>query len=461
MSNNGRTPFLKHIFTSESESTESRKRKLTSKGCFPLKADFKVGRSRHDNENSLLFNAKNFFTDENRKILSRSHAVFKSIEGAWTLTDLGSINGTFINDSKIRKNSPLILKHGDMIRFGPLFIDDKYNELVFQFVNSHSFASKKKRVSSLLKLIEDELSSCSDKERERLAPLQQSAMANTLVLDGSSLPKSGLEPEYIKKELSCSICCELFLFSHTLTCGHSFCKNCIDKWLRNSLSCPLCREIIVDVPIPSKTLDEVVELVVKQSVNILAAKEKNGHVGSVISEASNNIILNAPSLSLNKKISNISGYSSSKSGFTDSTEGSVVLHKSYRKRKSDFERELKRTNSLRDQLVTLLGRASTMGYSLVDVSKPWSDREQTRFLQGLKSYTGPSRWAYCDSVSLNLNFIGKATIADLSTICQNLRIVPISGRYVVDKEVDVNYTEWIEKDTANCRARLKIFMSYR
>ena len=54
----------------------------------------------------------------------------------------------------------------------------------------------------------------------------------------------------VKKELECSVCQELFSEVNEpkiLKCLHTFCKNCLEAWLRwqreGQLSCPTCRQI--------------------------------------------------------------------------------------------------------------------------------------------------------------------------------------------------------------------------
>lgn len=56
--------------------------------------------------------------------VSRRHAGLTFADNAWTLSDLGSFVGTYINDQKIEQ--PTILHHGDRIRFGDIamyFVD--------------------------------------------------------------------------------------------------------------------------------------------------------------------------------------------------------------------------------------------------------------------------------------------------------------------------------------------------
>jgi uncharacterized protein YjbI with pentapeptide repeats len=51
--------------------------------------------------------------------------------------------------------------------------------------------------------------------------------------------------DIIENQTTCPICRENFNKNHTvsvLPCGHIFCQNCIDLWLNQFSSCPLCRE---------------------------------------------------------------------------------------------------------------------------------------------------------------------------------------------------------------------------
>jgi pSer/pThr/pTyr-binding forkhead associated (FHA) protein len=60
-------------------------------------------------------------TLESDKLVSRSHAEIAPSEGQWTLSDLGSRNGTFVNGRRIRFHP---LRDGDVIAIGT-------HELVF------------------------------------------------------------------------------------------------------------------------------------------------------------------------------------------------------------------------------------------------------------------------------------------------------------------------------------------
>jgi pSer/pThr/pTyr-binding forkhead associated (FHA) protein len=50
--------------------------------------------------------------------ISRRHCAITRVDGAWVASDLGSRNGTYINDKKIDRPTPLAV--GDALRVGPL-----------------------------------------------------------------------------------------------------------------------------------------------------------------------------------------------------------------------------------------------------------------------------------------------------------------------------------------------------
>jgi hypothetical protein len=54
------------------------------------------------------------------KGVSRLHAIISQSGHTLMLTDLGSTNGTFLNEQRLMPNQPRILRDGDMIRLGHL-----------------------------------------------------------------------------------------------------------------------------------------------------------------------------------------------------------------------------------------------------------------------------------------------------------------------------------------------------
>jgi hypothetical protein len=58
--------------------------------------------------------------------VSRQHAVLRASAGQWALSDLGSTNGTFINDAPLAPNSTVALADRTRIRLGNLVIFFRY-----------------------------------------------------------------------------------------------------------------------------------------------------------------------------------------------------------------------------------------------------------------------------------------------------------------------------------------------
>jgi phosphoserine phosphatase RsbU/P len=56
--------------------------------------------------------------DDPRSSLSRSHIRAESLNGSWTISDLGSRNGTTLNGSKLIPDLPTPIQSGDTVQFG-------------------------------------------------------------------------------------------------------------------------------------------------------------------------------------------------------------------------------------------------------------------------------------------------------------------------------------------------------
>jgi pSer/pThr/pTyr-binding forkhead associated (FHA) protein len=54
------------------------------------------------------------------KGVSRKHAVIHHSGSEYTVEDMGSTNGTFLNKKKVQPHAPETIKPGDEIRFGKL-----------------------------------------------------------------------------------------------------------------------------------------------------------------------------------------------------------------------------------------------------------------------------------------------------------------------------------------------------
>ena len=59
------------------------------------------------------------------KGVSRKHAVIHHTGGDYTVEDLGSTNGTYINKKRIQPHAPEPIRSGDEVRFGKLALSVK------------------------------------------------------------------------------------------------------------------------------------------------------------------------------------------------------------------------------------------------------------------------------------------------------------------------------------------------
>ena len=63
-------------------------------------------------------------------------------------------------------------------------------------------------------------------------------------------------------EAKCSICFELMVAPHALSCGHSFCGGCITAWMRKNPCCPVCRARTA-APAYERVLDDMLTAIVE------------------------------------------------------------------------------------------------------------------------------------------------------------------------------------------------------
>jgi uncharacterized Zn finger protein (UPF0148 family) len=54
--------------------------------------------------------------------VSRRHAIISSTPGGWTIEDLGSANGTFVNGRRLDAGKPAAVGHSDELKFGTLVL---------------------------------------------------------------------------------------------------------------------------------------------------------------------------------------------------------------------------------------------------------------------------------------------------------------------------------------------------
>lgn len=207
----------------------------------------------------------------------------------------------------------------------------------------------------------------------------------------------------LRAECTCPICHDGFVQASTLRCGHSFCKVCIDLWLCEQHSCPVCRVQVEKVPVRALCLDNTAEI----------------------------------------------AFGTGNSG--DDKTG-------WSQRKQDFSELQSKDEAAKAELDGCLTFAREQGRHFLNIRKVWNAREQHRFRMGIKQHKGLSRVAYCKSVGLTPEFLACATLKCMTLAARNMCVrngcIPVSSKSAVDIDGDALM------NCAGMRDRLMIFMQY-
>lgn len=76
-----------------------------------------------------------------------------------------------------------------------------------------------------------------------------------------TLPKDLLDPN----DFECALCMRLFYQPVTTPCGHTFCKNCLERCLDHNPQCPLCKESLKEyLAFRKYTITQVLDNIIKQ-----------------------------------------------------------------------------------------------------------------------------------------------------------------------------------------------------
>ncbi|XP_075947346.1 LON peptidase N-terminal domain and RING finger protein 1 [Anarhichas minor] len=90
-----------------------------------------------------------------------------------------------------------------------------------------------------------------------------------------SVPEDLLDPS----DLECSLCMRLFYEPVTTPCGHTFCKNCLERCLDHTPQCPLCKESLKEyLACRSYMVATVLDMLIKQYLSPAYAERTKAHL---------------------------------------------------------------------------------------------------------------------------------------------------------------------------------------
>jgi len=80
--------------------------------------------------------------------------------------------------------------------------------------------------------------------------------------------------------MSCPICWEdINNNSFTTICDHQFHKNCLERWLFNHQTCPMCREILYIKPVDKNIIDDEIlfdphiQAIIESEINVTISSD--------------------------------------------------------------------------------------------------------------------------------------------------------------------------------------------
>ncbi|XP_037328705.1 LON peptidase N-terminal domain and ring finger 1, like isoform X1 [Pungitius pungitius] len=90
-----------------------------------------------------------------------------------------------------------------------------------------------------------------------------------------SVPEDLLDPN----DLECSLCMRLFYEPVTTPCGHTFCKNCLERCLDHTPQCPLCKESLKEyLACRNYIVTTVLDMLIKQYLSQAYAERTKTHL---------------------------------------------------------------------------------------------------------------------------------------------------------------------------------------
>ncbi|XP_044306479.1 E3 ubiquitin-protein ligase TRIM69 isoform X1 [Varanus komodoensis] len=134
---------------------------------------------------------------------------------------------------------------------------------VLSFSTSFSSAGCSYRDSHLRALLSAIMSTSTSKNPSMSSATSVNDRTTSPVVASSSTTSWDLHADDFTKDLSCSLCLELFREPVILCCGHNFCKHCLEAtWAKKGVFCPECHGNVPDRQyIPNTALEKMADRV--------------------------------------------------------------------------------------------------------------------------------------------------------------------------------------------------------
>eukprot|EP00742_Colponemidia_sp_Colp-10_P011872 GILJ01013253.1.p1 GENE.GILJ01013253.1~~GILJ01013253.1.p1 ORF type:complete len:493 (+),score=75.66 GILJ01013253.1:901-2379(+) len=170
--------------------------------------------------------------------------------------------------------------------------------------------------------------------------------------------------EELENELMCSICHDWLVVACTLECSHTFCRECLESWMKHKrFECPSCRAIISKEPLRNRTLDQIAQ-------------------------------------------------KSFKKGSPEEVE--------YRNRIKLSDQAFANREKEKKELQAIVDKAVATGRAFMSIRDSWTADEKKLFKAGVQQYEGPTRAVYCATTGLTSDFLAGASPAELAVAGRNV-----------------------------------------
>ena len=194
-----------------------------------LSRSIKVGRCAKKNDVVLRCpSLPSFFSRRHARfdVERGDHRLHGATDFRIHVTDLGGLNGTYLNSVKLESNVGTPLSVGDVVSFGKEDLETGSNGFVYRLEKRDATASD---------------ASTSPGRGEKRQRAGEAGPSDRPCCSSYKMKDKMLED--IENHFTCTICQDFLVRTQALVpCGHMFCKGCLGEWFKRTKTCPMCRQ---------------------------------------------------------------------------------------------------------------------------------------------------------------------------------------------------------------------------